>query len=73
MQRCSVCHTLYADVQPACPHCGRKPGDPEGEVVASYDRSLEEGFGRGRRRQLSAIIVGLLLGLIGMGLLWALR
>ena len=73
MKACPHCAGLYADAQEICPHCGRKPGDPEGELVGGFDRSLEEGFGRVRRSQLSWIIFAVLLLLAAAGIAWFLR
>lgn len=61
MKTCPFCSKGYADAQETCPHCGRKPGDPRGELGRVQDVALDEGFGPGRRRQLLHLIIILLI------------
>lgn len=73
MQECAHCHNRYADAQEACPSCGRKPGDPEGELRRVEDQSLDEGFGPQRKRQLIIIIVFIDILLFTAAILWFLK
>lgn len=73
MKECPHCRERFADAQEICPACGRKPGDPEGELRRVEDQSLDEGFGPQRKRQLIIIIVFIDILLFTAAILWFLK
>jgi uncharacterized membrane protein YvbJ len=70
VKACVYCGQSYADAQEACPHCGRKPGDPQGELRRVQDLVLDEGFGPLRRKQLLQVIVIVLIFTIVAAISW---
>lgn len=73
MKECPHCRGRYADAQETCPDCGRKPGDPEGELQGSRDVDLQEGFPPRRKRQLIVIIVFIDILIFAAAIAWFLK
>jgi uncharacterized membrane protein YvbJ len=73
MKECPFCRERYADAQELCPACGRKPGDPLGELRSTEDRSLDEGFGPKRRRQFIIAISVIEFLFIAAAIAWFLK